>query len=372
MATAIAEGDHGLRSGRSETFMRHNRPERGSCQNVDERMKVIDAIGANDAWHKAFELLHQPNVSCSVSGRGGSTQEVLHVLCRLTSSSQHWTVSRTPPMNPAFAIAEVVWILNGRDDSEFLNQWNSKLPSYAGSGPTYDGAYGSRLRKSFGVDQVRRVCDALSSDAQSRQAVLQIWDARRDLPSSDGSPVSPDVPCNISSLLKVRNGALQWTQVMRSNDLLLGLPYNLVQFTFLHEIIAGCLGVATGDFCHFADSLHAYYHDLRRFSARPNVSPAANTDRLDATIQDSDRHFRRMATAIEMLGRASVAECERIASGCQVPKPYRNLLLVVAAEAARRQGNLESAGECIAACDNPSLREIYTLWAASKITGKQA
>jgi len=127
-------------------------------------------------------------------------------------------------LNPAFAIAEIVWIMNGRHDSEFLNRWNSRLPLFAGAGPRYDGAYGHRLRRHFGIDQIQRVCDALSTDRASRQAVLQIWDARTDLPAPDGTAASADVPCNVSSLLKVRGGRLQWTQIMRSNDVFLGLP----------------------------------------------------------------------------------------------------------------------------------------------------
>ena len=77
---------------------------------------------------------------------------------------QRWIVSRRPVINPAFGIAEVVWLLAGSNDAEVLNFWFPRLPEFAGHGPTYDGAYGYRLRKQFGIDQVRRVCDALSSN----------------------------------------------------------------------------------------------------------------------------------------------------------------------------------------------------------------
>ena len=35
---------------------------------------------------------------------------------------------------------------------------------------------------------------------------------------------------------KVRQGKLEWSQIMRSNDVLLGMPYNFIQFTGLQEI----------------------------------------------------------------------------------------------------------------------------------------
>jgi thymidylate synthase len=168
----------------------------------------------------------------------------------------------------------LIWILNGRDDSAFLNRWNSKLPSFVGEGVKYDGAYGARLRNRFGVDQIRRVCDALSSNPGSRQAVLQIWDAASDLPLPDGLPASPDVPCNVCSLLKIRGGKLEWSQVLRSNDLFLGLPYNFIQFTFLQEILAGRLQVGVGNYCHFSDSLHVYERDIERFRKVELATPA--------------------------------------------------------------------------------------------------
>ena len=68
--------------------------------------------------------------------------------------------------------------------------------------------------------------------------MLQIWDPCQDLPDQDGKPVSEDIPCNVMALLKIRNGHLYWTQVMRSNDVMRGLPYNIIQFTMLQELFA--------------------------------------------------------------------------------------------------------------------------------------
>ena len=81
---------------------------------------------------------------------------------------------------------------------------------------------------------------------------------RVDLPDLDGSPANEDIPCNVLAMLKVRDGALHWTQVMRSNDLFLGLPYNIVQFTMLQEVLAGWLGVRVGPYNVVIDSLHVY------------------------------------------------------------------------------------------------------------------
>src|SRR3712207_1347251 len=91
------------------------------------------------------------------------------------------------------------------------------------------------------LDQLRGADAALRHDRTSRQVVLQIWDAGQDMP--DPGPRSRDIPCTIASHLLVRNDRLDWLQVMRSNDFVWGLPYNIVQFTTLQEIMAGWLGV---------------------------------------------------------------------------------------------------------------------------------
>ena len=329
-------------------------------------MYSVEGITANDAWSAVRSLLSEPGVANLVEGRGGPTREVLRVACAIQEPRERWTIARIPPMNPAFAIVELIWIVSGRDDSAFVNRWNSKLPSFAGIGPKYDGAYGARLRRHFKIDQIRRVCDALTSEPNSRQAVLQIWDPTEDLPDASGRPASPDVPCNICSLLKVRNGKLEWTQIMRSNDLFLGLPYNFIQFTYLQEIIAGCLQVSLGEYCHFADSMHIYERDISRFDRTSTVVPASNTDRLDATLEQSDRYFAEIATAVEAMVPRDPTDYYNIAITVQVPEAYRNLVLVVAAEAARRRRMHSDVEKCIDACTNPCLKQIYRLWDSSR------
>ena len=124
-------------------------------------------------------------VSVQVS-RNGPTREILHALISVSDPRQRWVVSRNPPMNIAFALAEIVWIMTGRDDSAFLNYFNRELPKYCGNCPNYHGAYGYRLRKRFKIDQLERAYQALSKNPESRQVVLQIWDSTIDLPSADG------------------------------------------------------------------------------------------------------------------------------------------------------------------------------------------
>ncbi|MGE7471999.1 thymidylate synthase [Bosea sp. NPDC003192] len=301
------------------------------------------------------------------SGRGGDAAEVLHATLRISDPRQRWVLSRRPAINPAFAIAEAFWILGGRDDAQFVNFWNPALPRYAGGGASYHGAYGKRLRDGFGFDQIERAIDALSGTPTSRQVVLQIWDPRIDAPRIDGSPATPDIPCNICSILKIRNNRLEWLQVMRSNDIFRGTPYNIIQFTIIQEYIAGCVGVELGDFILMSDSLHAYEADLDRFSIEPSAPM-----RSDCTIA-LDR--ARAAEALRECGAAldaltepklKLPELQKIVLADGIPRGHADLLRIAAADSARRRGWASAAFEAAAACTDALLRKAWTQWAADR------
>lgn len=211
---------------------------------------------ANDVWNLAAEQLMK--MEHVVSSRSGDTYELLHVLLSINNPKEKWVSNRVPPMSISFALAELIWILNGSNIAKIINYWNPTLSRYAGHDDNYHGAYGYRIRYNFGVDQLEKAYSVLYNKPESRQTVMLIWDPQKDLPQDNGNPNSEDIPCNICSMLKVRNNKLEWTQIMRSNDAFLGLPYNFIQFTSMQEILAGWLGLDVGTYNHYSDSLHLY------------------------------------------------------------------------------------------------------------------
>lgn len=320
---------------------------------------------ADSAWRKAVRAVRHAHGVHAADGRGGSTMEISQAVFTITDSRQRWITSRVPAINPAFAIAECVWILQGRNDSRFVNSWNSELPRYAGDGETYHGAYGYRLRQQFGIDQLERAYRALAANPGGRQVVLQIWDARSDLPMLSGDPVAPDIPCNVCSFLKIRDGALQWTQIMRSNDLIMGVPYNFVQFTTLQEIIAGWLGVGIGTYSHLSDSLHVYEHNQDAIQSFRRVSTGRNMDDLTLPFEESHKVIGELAANITILVESDIKESGilKLIETFRGPASYRNLLLVMAAEAARKRGWHNFALQCIVACENDVYRRLWIQWA---------
>jgi thymidylate synthase len=292
------------------------------------------------------------------------SKEILHAAISIGDPRQRWVASRQPPMNVAFALAEVVWIMNGRSDSQFLNYFNSELPRYAGAGQTYHGAYGHRLRQNLGIDQLNCAYDALKSKPDSRRVVLQIWDGRIDLPHAGGTEAQLDIPCNVVSILKARDGKLEWTQVIRSNDAFRGLPYNFVQFTTLQEIVAGWLGLELGSYNQVSDSLHVYGENLESVRASLPIDSATNTDSLLFSKNDSETAFDELAHQAEFIIKETTDAADFLTRTNQsrLPMPFKNMLCVLCAEGARRRKCMQVADELIARCSNRAYRQLFERW----------
>lgn len=319
---------------------------------------------ADEAWRLSVKALLEGDDVLIQPSRLGPTREILHATFSIRDPRQRWVLSRTPAMNPAYAIAELIWILNGRNDSAFPNYWNPTLPKFAGTGDTYHGAYGYRLRKNLGIDQIERAYKVLSNDPESRQVVLQIWDSRLDLPDEKGKPVSPDIPCNICSLPKVRNGKLEWLQIMRSNDVFLGAPHDFFWFMAFQEVMAGWLDLEVGTYVHISDSLHCYEHDLESFDASSKAPTVSSTDDLAIPKSEFDRAISIVIDAMDRLRSPEFTSSNYWAciEGAELPEGYRNMLLIAAADSARRRGWTEEVAHSVANCTNPALSTAWDRW----------
>lgn len=332
-------------------------------------ISTFQGESADSVWLQAADAFRRPEGVRAQNGRGGPTLEIPRVGFSVADPRQRWVVSRDPPLNLAFALAEVVWIMTGRRDLAFLHYWNRKYRDFAGSGPDLHGAYGYRLRRQLGVDQLERACQVLESNPDTRQVVLQIWDSPSDLPAPDGTPADEDVPCNIVSMPKIRDGKLEWLQVVRSNDLFLGVPHNFVQFTSLQEILAGWLGTECGPYTQISDSLHVYdrnRENLDASTALPDVAP--NHDSLALPRQESADAFGDLEGRIErMVDPATEPDLlEGLAGWNDAPGAYRNMAVVLAAEALRRRKLPEAAERVMSRCTNPIYHQLWSRWLASR------
>lgn len=170
--------------------------------------------------------------------------------------------------NLAFALAEVLWILQGRDDVEMLVNYNKNIAKYSDDGETFNAPYGKRIFKQQG-DQFYEAYSKLKENPDTRQAYITI-----SYPADDNKDGCKDYACNRECMLKIRHGKLEWTQIVRSNDVIWGVPYNFVQFISLQQIMASLLNVPIGNYTHFSDSSHIYDYsreDAEKAKDTPNT-----------------------------------------------------------------------------------------------------
>ncbi len=324
----------------------------------------FDGFGADEVWVKALTQFGKLNLSIQPS-RGGNTIELLHSVFSIQNPRERWVVSRQPAINPAFAIVEVICLITGGRDAKILNFYNTQLPRFAGNRRIYHGAYGYRLRSHFGFDQLDRACSALLHNGESRQIVLQMWDPSVDFPTAEGMPSDQDIPCNVCSLVKLRDGRLEWMQIIRSNDLFLGVPYNLVQFTFLQEILAGWLGSGIGEYNQLSDSLHIYDRDLHVLaSLDKTVVPRPNTDTIGLNQRESKKLFCELSAYLDRFVHSihNQNQLRQICIEFDAPQGFKNLLYLVGAETARRYKWKKLSEELISFCSNSLFEMLWRRW----------
>lgn len=228
-------------------------------------MEIIRVRNVNHALSKGIELLKENGVK--VSPRGISTLEFPGPVATIyTRPTERVLFDPLRDANPFFHFMESLWILAGRNDVDWISQFSSNIGTFAEDGKFW-GAYGFRLRKAFGVDQIKEMRKVFKKDPASRRGVLQLWKVDLDIEGD-----FKDHPCNTTIYLKIRNNSLFMTVCCRSNDMLWGAyGANVVHFSILQEYIAAMLGVEVGTYVQFSDSFHVYdeREDWKKLSHAP-------------------------------------------------------------------------------------------------------
>lgn len=157
-------------------------------------------------------------------------------------------------MFPKSAAAEVAWFLMGTQSAEFIVRhaplWDKFVEKMIDPGcddyRQIDGikaAYGYRWRKHFGRDQLRRAINTLMKDPSDRRNVVMAWDASQD---GLGEVGQRNVPCPIGFTLHVVGDELQSSLFIRSSDLFVGLPYDVMGHALLMDAVAAEMGLSPG------------------------------------------------------------------------------------------------------------------------------
>lgn len=212
-----------------------------------------DAYGAIVAWVFAGDIETNARTGVRVKvGRGGTSFRVD------LSDGMLPTVGFRKTF-PKSAAAEVAWYLQGTQDASFIRRyaplWDKFVePVYPkradgsqhGPGVAFPGvkaAYGYRWRNHFGRDQIRLAVEALRKDPSDRRCYVSAWDPAED---GLGALGQRNVPCPASFTFSVFNGELHSSFFIRSSDVFVGLPYDVMGHALLMDAVAHELRLRPG------------------------------------------------------------------------------------------------------------------------------
>ena len=310
-------------------------------------MYHINARNVNDALILGVQALNQ--VGVLVETRNGKALEFPTPVCT-TYSHPRERVLFEPKRNanPFFHLMESLWMLSGRNDTKWLEPFNSNMSSYSDDGMVFKGAYGHRWRNHFGYDQLEIAIKRLSEYKNDRRTVISMWDPKQDLVETNDQK---DIPCNTQIYLNVRDEDLHMTVVNRSNDMIWGAyGANVVHMSILQEYIAASLECGVGKYHQFSNNLHAYLDTLEKVKnldytnndpyltldddGSSYVSPALVDDPeaflsdLDDFIENSTEGFSYnlffSQTAIPMRAAWSLYKCNEIDAAVRKVKTIKD------------------------------------------------
>jgi thymidylate synthase len=162
------------------------------------------------------------------------------------------------------ALGELLWYLSGSNETKHITYYIKQYKKDSELDGTIHGAYGPRLIRPDGVNQLKNIIALLRNKPTSRRAVVQLFSA------DDLVGTYADVPCTCTIQFLARGKKLDAIVHMRSNDAYWGLPHDVFAFTMIQELIARSLDLELGEYRHFVGSLHIYDEFLPQAKAYVN------------------------------------------------------------------------------------------------------
>ena len=209
---------------------------------------TLDA--AFDYWYK----LLTNNTQAMTSRDGNVVGEVINAVTVIKDPTKCIMKSEIRKLPMRYCIGELLWYLSANNSLKEIQKYTKNWDRMSDDGLTVNSNYGYCIRKKYGFDQWEYVKSLLSENPNTRQAVIHIK-------AADDSP-SKDVNCTVSLQFFIRDKKLYMTTYMRSNDLWIGFPYDVFQFTAMQILMSMELGVELGTYTHIAGSLHLYERNL--------------------------------------------------------------------------------------------------------------
>ena len=238
-------------------------------------LKVFDVT---EAFEKAYQRVSKKGEK--VSSRIGTTKHLTNVTIEVAHPELGVCLNPQRNMSLKYMIGEIKWYMSGSNKVADIAKYAKMWASLSDDGETVNSAYGYRIQHMFGFDQLQYCIDKLKQNPYDRQCVIHIKDA--------SNKPTKDTPCTVALQFTLERGKLNMHTYMRSNDIWLGLPYDMAFFTCLQQIVAKAIGAPLGSYYHTVGDLHLYEKHWNKgvVDSLITSSPWCFADETEQSIQD--------------------------------------------------------------------------------------
>jgi len=199
-------------------------------------------------------------------------------------------------------IHELLWFLNGDTNVAYLKEhgvriWDDWATEDGDLGPIYGAQWRSWPTKDGRtIDQVSRLIDGINKNPNSRRHIVSAWNVEY-LPSESISPQENAqqgrmalAACHALFQFYVVNNRLSCLLYARSQDYLLGTPFNIASYALLTYMIAQQCDLEVGEFVWTGGDVHLYNNHLEQaklqITREPRPLPKLVIKRKPASIFD--------------------------------------------------------------------------------------
>lgn len=163
------------------------------------------------------------------------------------------------------AIAEMIGFMRAYDNAAQFRElgckfWDANALAYSG-GDDLGAIYGCQARgwiRSDGngvLDQVKEVYDQIRNNPSSRRKLVSHW--RPDEFANMALPA-----CHAFYQFHISGDKMSLQVYMRSNDIILGLPANVVEYAWLLEVTAYAFGYKAHELIYDIGDAHIYHNHI--------------------------------------------------------------------------------------------------------------
>ena len=178
----------------------------------------------------------------------GNTIEIVNANLQLPTNKLLTDGSRL--MSPYYLVGELLYSLRGKNDLESIAYYSKFWNNISDDNKTIRSAYGYLIQNRYNVNQLEHCAHLLMKNPDSRQAIIHLHEPKFN--------ATKDEICTLTIQFLIRDLKLDIIVTMRSNDIVLGLPYDHAFFLMYQSILASRLSIGKGRYFHNVGSLHKY------------------------------------------------------------------------------------------------------------------